>query len=58
MTVGLIQPEFVVIEEGLEAGERVVISDLVPAIEGMLLKPLPDEPALTILFGTWSVSGV
>ncbi len=44
--VGLVQPDFVVIEQGLKPGERVVISDLIPAVEGMLLKPKPDEAAL------------
>lgn len=43
--LGLIQDEFVVIEEGLAAGERVVVSDLLPAIQGMLLQPLEDEAA-------------
>lgn len=40
--VGMIQPEFVVIDGGLKAGERVVVSDLIPAIQGMLLKPTED----------------
>lgn len=31
------QGDVTVIDEGLEAGERVVVSDLVPAVEGMLL---------------------
>jgi RND family efflux transporter MFP subunit len=37
---------YVVVKEGLQAGERVVISDLVPAIEGMLLDPVEDKDAL------------
>lgn len=37
--VGLSQPEFVVVRAGLAAGERVVVSDVTPAIEGMLLDP-------------------
>jgi hypothetical protein len=32
-----------VIAEGLEPGERVVVSDLVPAVEGMLLQPQVDN---------------
>ncbi len=32
-----------VISEGLEAGERVVVSDLVPAVEGMLLQVQTDD---------------
>ncbi len=43
--VALRQPAFAVIASGLAAGERVVISDLVPAIDGMLLKPSPDDAA-------------
>jgi RND family efflux transporter MFP subunit len=43
--VGLIQDEYLVIEEGLAAGERVVVSDLLPAIQGMRLQPVEDEVA-------------
>jgi hypothetical protein len=32
-----------VLQEGLEPGERVVVSDLVPAVEGMLLETRQDE---------------
>ena len=42
--VGLTQDEYVVIDEGLSAGEQVVVSDLLPAIQGMLLEPLEDTP--------------
>lgn len=38
-----------VIAEGVHAGDRVVLSDLVPAVEGMLLDPRPDEAAETAL---------
>ncbi|MDJ0955756.1 MAG: efflux RND transporter periplasmic adaptor subunit [Arenicellales bacterium] len=35
--------------EGLQAGEKIVVSDLVPAIEGMLLDPVDDpETALRL----------
>lgn len=37
------QGQLSVIADGLEAGERVVISDLVPAVEGMLLQPQVDD---------------
>ena len=37
------------VSEGLAAGERMVVSDLVPAIEGMLLKPLDDGETLARL---------
>jgi RND family efflux transporter MFP subunit len=43
--VGLTQDEYVVIDEGLSAGEQVVVSDLLPAIQGMLLQPVEDTPA-------------
>jgi hypothetical protein len=33
-----------VIEEGLEAGQRVVVSDMVPAVTGMLLQTSEDVP--------------
>jgi len=37
--VELLQPDFVVVGSGLSEGEQVVTSDLLPAIEGMLLQP-------------------
>jgi RND family efflux transporter MFP subunit len=39
------QRSFVVVAEGLAEGERVVLSDLQPAIEGMLLAPQLDGAA-------------
>ncbi|MBF0305815.1 MAG: efflux RND transporter periplasmic adaptor subunit [Alphaproteobacteria bacterium] len=39
------QGDIAVVEEGLAAGERVVVSDLIPAVEGMLLDPTPDTRA-------------
>lgn len=36
------QGDYSVIAAGLEAGQQVVLSDLVPAVEGMLLNPQPD----------------
>ncbi len=47
--VGLIQPDFVVIDSGIEEGERVIISDLIPAIDGMLLAPVSDSDMLARL---------
>ena len=41
------QAGFAMIAEGLRAGERVVISDLIPAVEGMLLAPVRDTRAET-----------
>lgn len=46
VTVGLVQPEFVSVAAGLNAGELVVVSDLVPAIEGMLLEGVEDDGTL------------
>lgn len=37
------QGRIAVIEQGLTPGERVLVSDLVPAVEGMLLQPTLDE---------------
>lgn len=34
------------IETGLKRGEKVIISDLVPAIDGMLLTPITDTQTL------------
>ena len=43
MGVGARQSNFFVVESGLEGGERLVVSDLIPAIEGMLLGPMVDQ---------------
>ena len=37
------QGQISVAESGVTAGQRLVVSDLVPAVEGMLLLPEPDE---------------
>jgi len=42
VTLGPAQGDFTVIVDGLAPGDRVVVSDLVPAIEGMLLNPRED----------------
>lgn len=39
--VRLMQGEQALIESGLSPGERLVLSDITPAIEGMLLRPVP-----------------
>lgn len=41
--IGLIQNNFAVISKGLNVGDRVVVSDPTPAIEGMLVDPEVDE---------------
>ena len=46
VTVGLRQGDLAVIEKGIEPGERIVVSDLFPAVAGMLLSPQPDEQLL------------
>jgi multidrug efflux pump subunit AcrA (membrane-fusion protein) len=43
--LGLVQADFVAVTGGLAAGEWVVVSDLIPAIDGMRLEVVPD-PAL------------
>ncbi len=43
------QANVVVIEEGLQPGEHIVVSHLVPAIQGMLLKPEEDPQTLATL---------
>jgi RND family efflux transporter MFP subunit len=40
--VAFTQSDFAVIHEGLIAGEQVVVSDVMPAVEGMLLAPQED----------------
>lgn len=40
------QGGFSVIGEGLEGGERIVVSDPTPAVEGMLIKPTTDQSVL------------
>lgn len=40
--VELRQTNFAVVASGIEAGDRIVVSDLVPAIDGMLLDPVRD----------------
>jgi RND family efflux transporter MFP subunit len=43
ISIGWQQGDLVVIAEGLAAGDRLVLDDLVPAIEGTLLSVQPDE---------------
>jgi len=43
VSLGPVQSDFVIVEEGLSGGERVVVSDLIPAIEGMRLAPRLDR---------------
>ena len=43
------QGRLAVIESGLIPGERIVVTDLIPAIDGMLLDPVTDTGALSDL---------
>ncbi|OOZ37532.1 efflux RND transporter periplasmic adaptor subunit [Solemya velesiana gill symbiont] len=44
--ITLLQPEYAVIGSGLKAGERIVVTDLNPAIQGMLLDARDDKRSL------------
>jgi len=35
--------DLLVVDSGLKAGDRVILSDIVPALDGQLLKPVEDE---------------
>lgn len=41
----MVQEDFVCLAKGVEIGEEVVLTDLTPAVEGMLLAPRPDKEA-------------
>ncbi|MCB1760980.1 MAG: efflux RND transporter periplasmic adaptor subunit [Gammaproteobacteria bacterium] len=43
LDIALLQAEYVVVRGGLAEGDRVIVSDLIPAVEGMLLEPVADE---------------
>ncbi|NBC14325.1 MAG: efflux RND transporter periplasmic adaptor subunit [Gammaproteobacteria bacterium] len=42
VTVKTLQPEYAIVAAGVTAGERLVVSDLFPAIDGMPLQAEPD----------------
>ena len=46
------QADVAVIKSGVQAGDRVVVSDLVPAVEGMLLIPSHDDALQADLLAT------
>jgi len=56
--VDFLQSDFAVIRGGLTAGERVVISDLIPAIPGMLLIPKIDKAAARSLMDSATGRGL
>ncbi len=41
--------DLVIVGEGLKPGERIVLSDLAPALEGQLLKPVMDEETVRMV---------
>lgn len=45
VVVDLLQEDYACISEGLAAGERVVLTELTPAVDGMLLAPRDDDTA-------------
>lgn len=47
--IGFLQSGFAVVTRGLKAGERIVVSDMSLAIEGMLLDPVADGDAARAL---------
>jgi RND family efflux transporter MFP subunit len=49
VVVAFRQSNFAVVKSGLDAGDTIVISDVVPAIEGMLLEPVADDGAARAL---------
>ncbi|MEZ4383052.1 MAG: hypothetical protein R3A79_17125 [Nannocystaceae bacterium] len=44
-TASVVQEDFVCLDAGAAPGERVVLTDLTPAVAGMLLAPRPDPEA-------------
>jgi len=46
LEIELVQPDYVVVRSGLKASEKLLISDIVPAIEGMLVNPQEDSGSL------------
>ncbi len=45
VTIGFAQDDFVTVVDGVAAGERVILSDPIPAIDGMLLQVVEDAAA-------------
>ncbi len=43
--IAMRQAAFVCVQSGLEAGDQVVLTDLTPAVQGMLLAPVADQAA-------------
>ncbi len=49
VTTGLFQGDLVAIDEGIRSGEQIVVSDLIPAVAGMLLRSESDEQLQALL---------
>jgi RND family efflux transporter MFP subunit len=45
VTLLFLQGDLAVIESGVTPGDRLVVTDLMPAVAGMLIEPRPDEQA-------------
>lgn len=45
--VEMVMGDYAVISDGLSAGDQVILTDLVPAVEGMLLEPVLDKQEAT-----------
>lgn len=52
VTIGSKGADYAIVIDGLRAGEQVVISDVFPAVAGMLLQPVVDEAALQQLLSS------
>ena len=57
VSIAFEQEDVLVVDEGLRAGERIVVSDLIPAIAGMKLAPETDEAAAARLGAQAAGSG-
>jgi len=55
--VAFVQETYACIRSGVEVGDKVVLTDVVPAIEGTLLEPRADERAVTQLAEAVGVEG-
>jgi multidrug efflux system membrane fusion protein len=49
VTVEMVMGDLAVIQDGLVAGSKVITTDLVPAIDGMLLEPVVNEELSTMI---------
>ncbi len=45
VSLGLVQRDLAIVTEGLSPGDRVILDDVVPAVDGMLLDVEPDQSA-------------